>query len=76
MHRVIVVPLAAPDEAVSFKDLDDGCGDLVAVLVAPFAPSPVGRILHIDIDGSTKGVNREALSACDPAPFEGASSVL
>jgi len=67
-----MIPLAAPDEAMLLKDLDDGFGDLVAVSVASFVPSPVGRVFDMDVDGRAKRVDGEALGTCDLAPFEGA----
>ena len=73
MHRVVVIPLSAPDKAIFFKYLYDLQGDLIAVLVSSFAPAPVGRVFDADINSSTVGVDGETVGTCDFSPFKSAT---
>src|SRR5262245_2566843 len=76
MHGVVVVPLAAPDEAMLLENFDDLPRNLVSVGKAPISvglrPSPVVRMRGCNIDGNTQTVSTFAIRACDQATVVGA----
>ena len=69
MHRVVVIPLAAPDEAVPFKNLDDLVRDEIAVgnrlTDLSSRPPPVVRELGGNIDGDAVPVGASLFRAGD-----------
>jgi len=73
VHRIIVIPFAAPDEAMLFEGFDDFSWDLVGGTAAAFAPAPVGGVFGVDVDGGAEGVDAEAPGPGDVAPVEGAA---
>src|SRR5712671_1428161 len=67
VHGVVVVPLAAPNEAVLLEDLDDLPGHSVPVRVAAvggrLGPEPVVAARGGDVDGDAGAVRGDALGA-------------
>ena len=62
MHRIVVVPLAAPDKAVALEDLDDPARDAVVVRnkstgVAGGAPAPIIGKVRININRNAEGMS-------------------
>src|SRR5262245_36235119 len=61
MHRVVVIPLAAPDETVRLENPNDLPGNFVAItkmaLAVGLRPSPIVRMRACDIDGDAEAVS-------------------
>ncbi len=59
VHGVVVIPLAAPDEALGLEDLGDLVGDAVAIgdVAAIARPGPVVGLRHVDVDGGREGMH-------------------
>src|SRR5262245_32528016 len=76
MHGVVVVPLAAPDEAVFLENLDDLPGNLVSVEQAPIGvglrPAPIVRVRRCNIDGDAQTVRAFAIRPRDQTAVVGA----
>src|SRR5215211_9133751 len=76
MHRVVVIPLATPDEAVPLKNLDDLPGNLVSVeqpaISVGLRPLPIMRMRGCNIDRDPQTVRAFAIRACDQAAVVGA----
>src|SRR5262245_65880292 len=74
-HRVVMIPLATPDEAVLLENLDDLPGNLVSVEQAPLGvglrPSPIVSVRGCNIDGDPQTVRTFAIRACDQAAVVG-----
>jgi hypothetical protein len=69
VHRVVVAPLATPNESMLLKYGDDGVWygippDVVALRIG-FLPLPVTRMLNGYIDGDTQSVRAEAMRPSD-----------
>src|SRR5262245_4766556 len=76
MHRVVVVPLAAPYEAVRLEDPDDLPGNLVLVEIAAVGiwlrPPPIVGMRAGNIDRDPQPVRALAIRARDEATVIGA----
>ena len=77
-----MVPLAAPDETVFFKHINNLLGDTVfvaqfGVFIGAFTiPLPVVGVFHVDVDGHAKAVHTQAIGAFDDPPKEGSTGVF
>src|SRR5215211_2359809 len=69
MHRVVVIPLATPDEAVLLENLDDLPGNLVfvgkAAISVGLRPLPIVRMRGGNIDRDTQTVRAFAIRPGD-----------
>src|SRR4029079_14434741 len=77
MHCVVVIPFAAPDEAVLLEDLDDFPRDAVFVWVLAvygLCVAPIIRPADIDIDGDTVAMHGGTRSGVYIAALIGAPS--
>ena len=76
MHRIVVIPLAAPDEAVLFEDGDDLVGHAVLVRVGAsrvgLGPLPIVALIRIDVDRVAVPVRTDPCRAGDDATIVGA----
>src|SRR5579885_1417737 len=76
MHGVVVIPLAAPDEAVLLEDLDDLPGDAVLVRIFAVDGAGVAPIIgpgDVDVDGRAVAVDGGPGGAGDDAAIIGAA---
>src|ERR1700738_1163102 len=66
MHRIIVIPLAAPNESVTFKYLDDFFRHAIAIgnLAGVRVPEPIIRESQIEIDGNIVRVRTWLTGVC------------
>jgi hypothetical protein len=69
MHRVVVIPLATPDEAVPLENLDDLPGNLVfvgkAAISVGLRPLPIMRMRGGNIDRDPQTVRAFAIRPGD-----------
>ena len=74
MHGVVVIPLAAPDEAVAFEDFDNWFGDFVIVFRhntrLSARPAPVICEFYIKINCGAKTMYAKPFGARNPAPIK------
>ena len=81
MHGIIMVPLAAPDKAILFKNINDNLRDTVlifnyCVLCGAFAgPLPVVRIGGVDVYRHAETVHTVAVGAVNFTPIKCAANV-
>ena len=71
MHGVVVIPFAAPDEAVPFERLDYLSRDTVPedlLTSDPQVPFPVISIRDVDVDRDSEGVRTQLVAAFDCPP--------
>ena len=75
MHGIVVIPLAAPYEAMPFKYFDNLGRDLVPVGVTSFGirfgPSPVIGIFSGDIDSCCTSMRAQSFCAFDESAIHG-----
>src|SRR5262249_41748664 len=75
MHRVVVVPLAAPDETMLLENPNDLPGNFVSVakvaLTVGFRPSPIVGVRAGDIDGDAETVRALTIGPGDEAAVVG-----
>src|SRR5215813_4219899 len=69
MHGVVVIPLAAPDEAMLLENIDDLPGNLVLVGKAAIGvglrPCPIMRVRAGNVDRDTETVSAVAIRSGD-----------
>ena len=80
MHRVVVIPLAAPDKAVSLEYRDNPMRNPILVrnqfsMIARGVPTPIVRVIRIDIDSDAKGMCTQLFGSGDRSPVEGAAGL-
>ena len=80
MHRIVVVPFAAPNKAVALKNLDDPVRDAVVVRNRPIgiaggAPAPIIGIVRININCDAEGMSAQLIGSGDWSPVKRAASL-
>src|ERR1700722_20583897 len=72
MHRVVVIPLTAPDKSVPFKYLDDGMGYPISIgyftASVGFGPTPIVRVIAVNVDIDAERVSAELIGAGNRSP--------
>src|SRR5580704_10332644 len=72
MHRVVVIPFAAPDKSVPFKYLHDRMGYPISIgyftVSIGFGPTPVVRVIAVNVDSDAERVSAKLVGSGNRSP--------